>query len=585
MRRSGALVVMALLVAASWAPAVAAGEGTPLFHFAILSDRTGGHVEGVYPRVIEEIARMNPDFVVTVGDQIEGYIEDMELASAQWDTILAMIAGLEAPVYLTPGNHDIWSDASRDLYIERTGQEPYYSFDRDGVHFVVLDNSMIESWSDLRDAQREWLVSDLEANREAKRTFVFAHKPLWASTLAMGQPDALHEILVRHGVDAVFCGHLHHYFSGEYDGIRYVTVGSSGGGMYRNETEPIERGEFFQFAWVTVTENDHEVAIVHLGNIYGEDVSTIDNEREIERIENEHVSSFPVRIGEGDEEWFDSTVRIVNASDRPIAGSLVWDVPPGWVVEPETLPLEIASGEEGRLPFRASNPGPLYPAPRFSFDYPLSNGRDLTTDIGMSIRRLAVASRLPRAPTIDGELDEACWQRLAPVVELYPPYEDARIADETQFLFGRDGESLYLAAVCHDARVDEIVAAAAERDGAVYRDDCVGYFFCPDAGEGVVYQVYVNAAGVIFDQRIAFDDDGRFTADTAWDGAIEVATRRTGGAWTFEARLPFSEVGADPDAPCWSVNFRRKQARGGRAADWQVPIDYDPGTFGELRME
>lgn len=581
--RCCAAVVLVLL--AVWALAAAAEEATPLFHFAVLSDRTGGHTEGVYPRVIEEIALLNPDFVVTVGDHIEGYGEDTERAVAEWDTVLAMIAGLGAPVYMTPGNHDIWSDASRELYVEKTGRSPYYSFDRAGVHFVILDNSTIESWDELAEDQREWLVSDLERSREARRTFVFAHKPFWASTLAMGAEDPLHPVFLEHGVDAVFCGHLHHYFSGEYDGIQYVTVGSSGGSMYRAETEPVERGEFFQFAWVTVTENDHEVAVVHLGNVYGDDVSTIENELEIRRIESECIKTSPVVISGDQDEWASSSLAITNISDRAIVDHCSWEVPDGWTVEPERFSLGIEPGATTEHLFRVSNTGALYPVPRVSFAYPLTNGRELRTDVGLRVSRVAAAPRVSSAPAVDGRVEETCWRRPSPISDLYPPYEDARMEDRTEFLFAHDGEHLYLAAVCHDAHPDEIVALAAERDGAVYRDDCVGYFLCPDAQENVVYQIYVSADGVIFDQRIAFGEDGGYDGDIAWDGAIEVATEVGEDRWCFEAKVPFAAVGADPDASRWGLNFRRKQARGGRAADWQLPIDYDPDTFGELRLE
>ncbi len=44
--------------------------------FAIIGDRTGGHVEGVYEEMVAEVEAMKPDFVMTVGDHIEGYTED-----------------------------------------------------------------------------------------------------------------------------------------------------------------------------------------------------------------------------------------------------------------------------------------------------------------------------------------------------------------------------------------------------------------------------------------------------------------------------------------------------------------------------
>jgi len=57
-------------MAAFHATASAEGEA-PLFHVAILSDRTGGHVPGIHERVIEEINLLGPDLVVDVGDHIE----------------------------------------------------------------------------------------------------------------------------------------------------------------------------------------------------------------------------------------------------------------------------------------------------------------------------------------------------------------------------------------------------------------------------------------------------------------------------------------------------------------------------------
>ncbi len=242
-RRTRSAVVVGLLVVL-WATS-ATGSG-PSFRFAILSDRTGGHTDGIYPQVIEEINLLNPDLVVTVGDHIEGYGDDFERVNAEWDTLLGLLDRFEVPVYPTPGNHDIWSDESEKVYRARTGRSPYYSFDHENAHFVILDVSRIESWDDFPEEQLAWLTSDL-SRAEAENLFVFFHKPLWASTLVLGKPDPLHEIFREHGVDAVFCGHLHNYFTATYDGIDYTVLGSSGGALFRSNEQPVARGEFFQF--------------------------------------------------------------------------------------------------------------------------------------------------------------------------------------------------------------------------------------------------------------------------------------------------------------------------------------------------
>ena len=60
MRRALVGALLAVCAAASLCSVVAGAGPEPLFRFAILSDRTGGHIPGVYQRVIDEINLLNP---------------------------------------------------------------------------------------------------------------------------------------------------------------------------------------------------------------------------------------------------------------------------------------------------------------------------------------------------------------------------------------------------------------------------------------------------------------------------------------------------------------------------------------------
>src|SRR5262245_50378325 len=48
------------------------------FNFAIVSDRTGGHRAKIFSQAVERLNLMQPEFVVSVGDLIEGYSEKEE---------------------------------------------------------------------------------------------------------------------------------------------------------------------------------------------------------------------------------------------------------------------------------------------------------------------------------------------------------------------------------------------------------------------------------------------------------------------------------------------------------------------------
>lgn len=68
-----------IAVAATFAPwlatagaqHVASAARTPV-RFAIIGDRVGSAQPGIYEEIVSEIERLRPDFVVNVGDMIEG---------------------------------------------------------------------------------------------------------------------------------------------------------------------------------------------------------------------------------------------------------------------------------------------------------------------------------------------------------------------------------------------------------------------------------------------------------------------------------------------------------------------------------
>ena len=53
------------------------------FQFAIVSDRTGAHRAGVFSRAVQQINLLQPEFVMSVGDLIEGS-RDIEVNRKQW---------------------------------------------------------------------------------------------------------------------------------------------------------------------------------------------------------------------------------------------------------------------------------------------------------------------------------------------------------------------------------------------------------------------------------------------------------------------------------------------------------------------
>lgn len=547
--------------------------------FAILGDRTGDHVPGVFGQIVQEVERLKPDFVVNVGDMIEGYTEDEAKLEEQWLEFKGLIEPLSMPIYLMPGNHDISSDGMVDQYKKHIG-EPDYSFDVRGVHFVMLDTGRYESPDELRDDQYDWLKKDLAEHKEACYTIAILHKPFWIETIAKGKPDKLHDLFVANGVDAVFTGHYHYYFAGEYDGIKYTSVGSSGGG-----TEEDAAGLLYHFVWATFDGKELSLAPIKMDAVLGWDRMTGDDFLFIGNMQGKAVVMDKAPVRE------DLTVpktkvsmKIVNLCDKaPIEDVLEWKVPVGWEVKPAGMQVKVAPSGSLDAEFTVRCKGDLYPVPSFTLKCPYREGKTAKIEQNLAVFRTAEARRAETSPVIDGELGEKAWGK--PTTTFFRPDSIKTECEPAAFYFAYDKDNLYLAARCTESEMNELQAKVKEHDGPIYGEDCVGYFI-QTAKDAPVYQIYFNASGVAFDQKITIEEQGDWDADKAWNGDYEVKAVRGDGYWSVEARVPLAQLGAQGVAgKTFALNFRRKQARLRSAADWQTPISYLPESFGVLELK
>ena len=228
----------------------AAGANSPEndFQFAIVGDRTGEAVAGVYERVLSDIAPEHPAFVVSVGDTIQG--GDDHTARAEWRQLRPLWKRMRVPWFFAPGNHDVWSAASARIYTEETGHPLCYSFDWKNAHFTILDNSRTD---DLSPAQLSFLESDLARLTTRGPRFVVFHRSFWWVWLRLQNTNfELQRIARKFAVTAVISGHVHEFDRMEQDGVTYLMVCSSGGHL--RDTGP---GWFF----------GHVLATVHDGHV------------------------------------------------------------------------------------------------------------------------------------------------------------------------------------------------------------------------------------------------------------------------------------------------------------------------------
>lgn len=233
--------------------------------FVVLGDRSGEPRAGVYEQVWREAAMHDPAFAVSVGDTIQG--QQDTAAEAEWQQVMRIVAPYRRfPLYLAPGNHDIWSPRSQELFRKYSGHEPHYSFDHGPVHFTVLDNSRSD---ELPAGELAFLENDLKAHRERPVKFIVSHRPSWlVDALFRNSDSALHALARRYGVRHVIAGHVHQMLRFELDGVEYVSVPSAGGHL--RGSRKYKDGWFFGYTVVEVRGAEVRFEIHELKAPHGE---------------------------------------------------------------------------------------------------------------------------------------------------------------------------------------------------------------------------------------------------------------------------------------------------------------------------
>lgn len=223
------------------------------FRFVILGDRTGEAEPGVYERVWQEAATENPAFVLSVGDSIQGLND--ATAEAEWRQFEEILTPYRRfPLFLAPGNHDIWSARSATLFQKHAAhpaQPPHlahYGFDYAQAHFTILDNSRSDS---LPPEELQFLQTDLEAHKDQPVKFIVSHRPSWLVDAMFQNPRSrLHQLAKQYGVQYVIAGHLHQMLDIDLEGVTYLSMASAGGHL--RGTMQYRDGWFFGYALVGV---------------------------------------------------------------------------------------------------------------------------------------------------------------------------------------------------------------------------------------------------------------------------------------------------------------------------------------------
>ena len=220
------------------------------FHFIVVSDRTGGHRPRIFSQAVEQINLMQPAFVVSVGDLIEGYSKDPAMLAAQWKEFQGYTAKLKMPFFYVPGNHDVSNPVQADMWKERFGKRYYHFLYKDVLFLAVnSDDPHEDKEGRISKEQIEYFQKVLADNPKVRWIFVCLHKPIWTQDNLdkTGWLDIENALAGRNYT--VFAGHIHHYQKFVRQGMNYYQLATTGGG---SRLRGLAYGEFDHVAWVTM---------------------------------------------------------------------------------------------------------------------------------------------------------------------------------------------------------------------------------------------------------------------------------------------------------------------------------------------
>lgn len=253
------------------------------FQFAIVTDRTGGHRPGVFGEAVKKINLMQPEFVVSVGDLIEGGNEDRGMWALEWAEFQGKIAQLQMPFFYVPGNHDISNPAMSEEWKRKFGRS-YYDFRYHDVLFLALNTEDVTKVGTGRftPEQQQWVADVLAKNKDVRWTFVFFHKPFW--TYSGVNFDEVGWTPIEKSLNdrkyTVFAGHKHNYAHSVRNGHDYIMLATTGGS---SKMRGVADGEFDQIVWVTMKDSGPVIANVMLDGIADKYIRTQDQADKAEK--------------------------------------------------------------------------------------------------------------------------------------------------------------------------------------------------------------------------------------------------------------------------------------------------------------
>lgn len=182
---------------------------------------------------------------------------------------------------------------------------------------------------------------------------------------------------------------------------------------------------------------------------------------------------------------------------------------------------------------------------------------------GQELLRAAQASRVERAPKLDGTLNDPEWQQATPISNFLQrePFEGQSPTEKTEVRVVYTKHEVYFGITCFDSESKRIIATELRRDVPQELDDYFEIIIDSSHDRRNAYVFQINPLGTQRDALITEEqrtERSNGDGDSGWDGVWTSAARITKQGWTATIAIPFSTLNFMQSRDViWGINFKR----------------------------
>lgn len=547
--------------------------GTPNWRMVAYGDNRT-HPE-THKKIVDQVLKLNPSMIIHSGDLVSrGDVYE------QWkEQYFDPMRGLSENIAVFPslGNHERNHQNYYDyMSLPDENGESFYSFDYGNAHFIALNSNSDEEPYGPDSKQTQWLIKDLEANKDAEWKIVFFHHPLFRCHPTRGieeQRWVWQEVFEKHGIDLVVNGHDHYYqrtyavgnYQGEPSrGVYHVISGGGGAPNYPivPKVHAANRRSVHHFTVMDFM-GDRIVgrAIDAEGNIF--DAFVFDKEAEnapeefisyevfeIERDLAAAIIQLPVFEENKSGISISQHISLPNPFKHPLKMTLKWEGSANWETGAATEVI-LKPGQNIEIPMELTIRNKAYyplPTASLSFRKPdgelaFKNDKIVFSPVKTAAAREVVAQAITKTPKLDGDLSEEVWNTSTPIAGFLGVQHGHSPKQATQIQVIQKNNKLFIGGTVAATRRANTSRDTIRDHRNVYRYENVQVYI----GVGdTVYSFAVNPAGALHDTK---------NGAVSWNSKAKSAAIATSEGWQFELMIPMKALKTRDQA--LRINFVR----------------------------